>query len=302
MQNSIDNDYSINTKQVRCSFNSSAEDYDAFSVLQRTVSDRLIEGFDEISIKPSFILDLGSGTGYATGRLKKLFKKSFICQLDISDQMLKQSKRKPAWFKKNYLICADAMQIPLPDDSIDIVFSNLMLQWCHDIDAVFAEVNRVLKTGGVFIFSSFGPDTLKELRESWLSVDDSIHVNAFIDMHDVGDSAIRNGLDAPVLSVEHIVLTYDDCWQLMHELKKIGSHNINSGRRKTMTGKTRLQKMIHSYESFRQENKLPATYEVIYGHAWQTGKKANVKMQADTQYVSLNDLKQNIKTHKPGKP
>lgn len=298
MPNSVNNDYSINAYDVRSAFNTAATNYDNYSVLQRTITDRLIESFDQIKIKPVSILDLGSGTGYGSRKLKQQFKKTHIFQIDISDEMLKKSRKQSTFFfSKNHFLCANASQIPLPENHFDLVFSSLMLQWCNDLDAVFAEVKRVLKPGGVFVFTSFGPDTLKELRESWRQVDDQVHANAFVDMHDIGDSLIRNGLDAPVLSVEHIVLTYDECKELILELKGVGAHNINSGRRKTLTGKNRLEKMIKHYESYRHNNKLPATYEVIYGHAWQPDRVKKDKTSG-VQTVSLDDLKQDLKNRK----
>lgn len=298
MQNSIDNNYEIDIKRVRHAFNIASKNYDVFSLLQQTVVDRLIESFEHIKIKPSLILDLGSGTGYGSKHLKQQFKKAQVYQTDLSVQMLRSSrKQSPRFFSKDRFLCADANQIPLPNNSFDLVFSSLMLQWCNDPDAVFAEIKRVLKPGGVFLFTSFGPDTLKELRESWRQVDNDVHVNAFTDMHDIGDSLVRNGMDAPVLSVEHIVLTYDECKQLMRELKNIGAHNVNNGRRKTLTGKQRLQKVIKHYESYRQDNKLPATYEVIYGHAWKPEMNKNTK-DSNVQSISLEDLKRDLEKRK----
>jgi len=298
MQNSIDKNYAVDARLVRRAFNMAAKNYDAFALLQQTVVERLIESFEHIKIEAKSILDLGSGTGYGSRKLKQQFKKAQIYQADISVEMLKNSRTQSSrFFSKNHYLCADANQIPLPNNSIDLVFSSLMLQWCNDPDAVFAEVKRVLKPNGVFIFTSFGPDTLKELRESWRQVDEKVHVNAFADMHDIGDSLIRNGMDAPVLSVENIVLTYDECKQLMRELKNIGAHNINEGRRKTLTGKQRLQKVMKHYESHRKNNKLPATYEVIYGHAWKP-EVAKKNMGANSHTISLEDLKQDLANRK----
>ena len=149
------------------------------------------------------------------------------------------------------------------------------MQWCNNLDAVFREVKYLLKTNGVFLFTSFGPDTLKELRDCWSRIDDYIHVNTFVDMHDIGDALMRNGLTSPILNAEEIVLTYQECKQLMRELKYIGARNINSGRRKTLTGKKRIEKVFEYYETYRVNNKLPVTYEVIYGHAWQPVNKKN---------------------------
>jgi len=299
VQNSSNNDYVIESRHVQKAFNAAAKKYDAFSLLQRTITDRLAESFDHIKIKPASILDLGSGTGYGSRKLKQRFKKAHIYQIDISGEMLKKSRKQaPLSFSKNHFLCADAGQIPLPQNHFDLVFSSLMLQWCNDLDAVFAEVKRVLKPGGVFLFTSLGPDSLKELRECWRQVDDKVHVNAFVDMHDIGDALIRNSLDAPVLSIEHIVLTYDGCKQLMRELKNVGAHNLNKGRRKTLTGKQRLERVIKHYETFRQNNKLPVTYEVIYGHAWEPEEGKNIIKGANIQTISLDDLKKDLENRK----
>ena len=248
-------------KRVQASFNAAAETYDDHAILQRTVTDRLLESFDHIRVEPELILDLGSGTGYGARALARRFKKAQVHQLDLSEKMLAISRHQSrSLFSRQHYLCAGVEHLPVSDNSADLIFSSLMLQWCNDLDRVFSEIRRVLKNGGVFVFASFGPDTLKELRESWRRVDENIHTNVFIDMHDVGDALIRAGLDAPVLSVEHLTMTYDECFQLMHDLKSIGAHNVNDGRRKTLTGKHRMQAMMQHYESFRRIKKLPATY------------------------------------------
>jgi malonyl-CoA O-methyltransferase len=299
MQDSSNDVYKIDKRLVSSAFNAAAKDYDTSSLLQQTVADRLIESFELIKIKPLSILDLGSGTGYGSKKLKQRFKKAQFFQSDIALEMLNTSrKQSPTFFSKNHFLCADAGNMPLKDAQFDLVFSSLMLQWCSNLDLVFAEVKRMLKPGGVFLFASFGPDTLKELRECWQQVDEDIHVNAFVDMHDIGDSLIRNGMDAPVLSVEHIVLTYGGCKQLMHELKNIGAHNVNKGRRKTLTGKQRLDKVVSHYETFRSGNKLPATYEVVYGHAWRSHQESSGSAGDNSQSISLEQLKQDLKARK----
>ena len=115
-------------------------------------------------------------------------------------------------------------------------------------------------------------------------------------MHDIGDALMRNGLSEPVLSMEHITLTFDDCWQLMRELKNIGAGNINHGRTRALTGKNKLKKMMQCYEQYRLDNKLPATYEVIYGHAWATEGLSNAGELRQT--ISLQSLKQNLQKRK----
>ena len=186
--------------------------------------------------------------------------------------------------------------LPVAGSAVDLVFSSLMLQWCNDLDAAFAEAARVLRPGGLFIFATLGPDTLRELRASWAGADNKVHVNAFMDMHDVGDSLIRAGLADPVLDVERLTLTYDDGYRLMRELKYLGAHNVNVGRRKTLTGKRRMLDMLAAYEQFRQEGRLPATYEVVYGHAWmldRTPVRAGVNRPVSIPVASIRRRRSN---------
>ena len=211
MQNSVDVAYQVETARVKSAFNNAAKKYEAHALLQKTVVERAIESFDQIKMDPAVILDLGSGLGYGAKQLKQRFKKAHVYQADLAMEMLKESRKKSSrFFSKDHFLCANANQIPLSDNSVDLIFSSLMLQWTNDPGVVFLEARRALKPNGVFVFTTFGPDTLKELRESWKQVDNSVHINAFIDMHDIGDALIRSGLDAPILNTENIVLTYDE--------------------------------------------------------------------------------------------
>ena len=149
-----------------------------------------------------------------------------------------------------------------------MIFSNLTLQWCSDLDKVFAEFRRLLKPGGLALFSTFGPDTLKELRDSWAAADKAVHVGAFIDMHDIGDALLRSGFADPVMDAERFTLTYADVYGVMNELKALGAHNAATGRPRTLTGKGRLRAMAAAYERYRDNGILPASFEVVYGLAW----------------------------------
>ncbi len=297
MRNSVDKDYLIRPCDVRRSFNASAGRYDEYSFLQRTITDRLFESFDYIRIDPENILDLGSGTGYGAKKLKGKFKKAHIFQLDIAENMLSCANRnKRRFFSKEHFLCADAARMPLKKNSFDLVFSGLMLQWCQEPDRVFSEIRRVMKPHGIFLFSSLGPDTLHELRESWRKVDGNVHVNSFVDMHDIGDALIRNGLSAPVLDTDHIILIFPDCRQLMRELKNIGAKNINSGRSRSLTGKNRMQQVFRHYDSYRREDGFPATYEVIYGHAWAGESEVGIpNKDPGRKIISLQYLKQKLR-------
>lgn len=264
----------INKKYARESFNRAASSYDKVAVLQREVGDRLIERLDIIKATPHTILDVGCGTGDHSLKLAKLYKRASIIGLDFAEQMLKVADSKHSWTQRLFsnnvkLVCADAECLPFQNNSFDFVFSNLTLQWCTDLEHTFQEFNRILKPGGLLFFSTLGPDTLKELRQSWQQVDGNQHVHTFIDMHDVGDAMLRARLSDPVMDVEYFTLTYDSAMKLMRELKELGAHNASNRRSQHLTGKKHLQIMQQHYEKFRTaDNKLPATYEVVYGHAW----------------------------------
>lgn len=254
--------------RVAAAFDRAARDYDALAEFQGTVADRLLERLDYMRLAPGTILDLGAGTGRAARALAKKYPGAHIIESDLALGMLRNARGLARWFRRRRTVCADAELLPFADASIDLVFSSLMLQWCNDPAIVFAELQRVLRPGGLLIFSTLGPDTLRELRESWSIADGDVHVNAFIDMHDLGDALVRASLGEPVMETERFTLTYADGHALMRDLKSLGARNANAGRRRSLTGKGRLHSMLRAYESHRRDGRLPATYEVVYGHAW----------------------------------
>ena len=259
--------------RVRRAFDKAAAQYEHFAVLQNEVCARLLEKLDIVKITPEFILDAGSGTGRAIPFLFESYKKAQLVTLDLSENMLAECAKKGGFFRAPHLVCADIEKLPFADDSFDLVYSNLSMQWCNDLNAALLEANRVLKPGGLFVFTTFGPDTLKELRYSWAEVDDVIHVNQFVDMHDIGDALLQDRFAEPVMEAEIMTVTYDTVDEIMHDLKAIGANVTAESSRKRRPGKGLSAKSIlrtvrHSYEQFRQGGLLPVTYEVIYGHAW----------------------------------
>ncbi|MEQ1579119.1 MAG: malonyl-ACP O-methyltransferase BioC [Steroidobacteraceae bacterium] len=267
-RNSGQGGVALSSKAVRRSFDAASADYDAAAVLQKEVRGRLLERLDFVKLEPAVILDLGAGTGHASRSLKDRYPGARVIALDLAQGMLVEAKRRVGWFRRFERVCADAGRLPLKDRSVDLVVSNLMLQWCDPPDAVLNEVKRILKPGGLFTFTSLGPDTLRELRVSWSKVDDHPHVHRFIDMHDLGDALVRAGLAEPVLDVENFTLTYQDARSLMRELKTIGARNAAQERSPGLTGRGALRLLENAYEQFRQDGVLPATYEVVYGQAW----------------------------------
>jgi malonyl-CoA O-methyltransferase len=175
---------------------------------------------------------------------------------------------RPGWLRPLARVNADARALPLPDASIDVVFSNLAVQWIEDLPALFDEIRRVMRPGGYLALSTFGPDTLHELRGAWSEVDRAPHVSGFADIARVGDAMMLAGFRDPVLDGEHFTLTYADAKTLMRELKAIGATNADSRRPRGLTGRSALQRVGDAYERHRADGVLPATYEVIYAHAW----------------------------------
>lgn len=282
----------FNQAQVRRAFDRAADRYEQFAVLQNEVCNRLLEKLEIVKITPKFILDAGAGTGKAIPALFDRYKKAQVVALDLSENMLEQSSRHGGFFRSPHLVCADIEKLPFADDSFDLIFSSLSMQWCSDLDAALLEAKRVLKPGGLFVFSTFGPDTLKELRHSWAQVDEVSHVNHFIDMHDIGDALLQGGYAEPVMEAEIMTVTYDSVDAIMHDLKAIGANITASSSsqvssNKGLMGKSVLQTVRHSYESFRRDNVLPATYEIIYGHAWKAENASSEPQSTDYQTVDF---------------
>ena len=287
--------------RVRASFDAAAEHYDDVAVLQREIAERILERLDLVKLQPHTILDIGAGTGIATHALSKRYKKSRVIAFDLAPNMLKQARQRGNLLHKlmarRGFICGDAEHLPFADNSVDLIFSSSTLQWCSNLDHTFTELKRILKPGGLLMFSTFGPDTLKELRQSWQAADTNvdenpnknIHVHDFIDMHDIGDAMLRAGLADPVMDVENFTLTYSDAYQLMRELKTLGAHNVATDRRHSLTGKSRVKKMLAAYETLRSNGSLPATYEVVYGHAWAAELTSNNSTSRDIN-IPLDQL------------
>lgn len=260
--------YRLEGRRVRAAFDAAAAGYDAVAVVQAEVRARLLERLELFRLAPRRILDAGCGTGHATRALLQRYRRAGLVALDLAPGMLAQARRQRPWLRRLDPVCADAAAIPLADGSVDLVFSNLMLQWCNQPDVVFQEFRRILRPGGLLLFATFGPDTLKELRAAWSAADGHTHVSRFIDMHDLGDALVRAGLAEPVMDVEHLTLTYADLRSLMRDLKTMGASNATAGRNRGLTGRQRLAAAAAHYETLRRDGRLPATWEVVYGHAW----------------------------------
>jgi malonyl-CoA O-methyltransferase len=264
--------FQLDRRAVALAFDRASRGYDAAAALQERVRNELLDRLEELKVSPRAVLDLGAGTGHATRALKRRYPKALVVATDIAPGMLAQAKNQSRWLRRFERVRADAYTLPFREQSFDLVFSSLMLQWCDDLDAVFAEISRVLVPGGLLLFSTFGPGTLAELRESWAESEDEgnkrNHVNHFFDPHALGSALMHAGFSEPVLDVDRIVMRYPDTFALMRELKAIGAHNVTQGRARGLTGRKRLAAMSTAYEHRRRDGSLPATYEVIHATTW----------------------------------
>ncbi len=260
---------SLARSDIRRSFNGAANTYDQFAVLQREVDERLCARLNFVQLNPQRIVDLGAGTGVAARRLQTKYTKAQMLLIDLAPAMLQRARtQRRRWRSREMYVCADATALAMQSGTVDLIYSNLMLQWCEDLAVVFGECRRCLRPGGLLLFSTLGPNTLKELRAAWATVDARPHVNTFLDMHDVGDQLIKSGFTSPVLEREDLILTYQNALALMRDLKGTGAGNAHLERSRGMTGKATLAAVQAGYERFRRQGALPATYEVVYGHAW----------------------------------
>jgi malonyl-CoA O-methyltransferase len=277
-------------RAVRRAFSRAAPTYDAHAVLQREVGERLVEHLEGIRLEPRRVLDLGCGTGASFAALAQRFPHARVTGLDMAPAMLQRARQRTPWWRRvgraastPRLVCGDAERLPLAAASHEMVFSNLTLQWCRP-EAAFAEAARVLAPGGLLLFSTLGPDTLKELRDAFDGRDGARHVSPFVDMHDLGDALVHAGFADPVMEMEVITLEYANLPTLVADLRAIGASNALPDRPRGLGGRGRWQEAQTRYEGRRRDGILPATYEVVYGHAWKSAPRIAADGRAILQF------------------
>ncbi len=267
---------------IRKSFDTVAKNYEHNAVLQKEVLIRLLErledeGSIDANLDPQTILDLGCGTGWAESKLLKLWPNAKITGIDFSQSMLNQTDSHD---QAEYLM-ADVHDLPLLDNSIDVVFSNMMLHWSNETD-VFDECLRVLKPGGLLLMSCLGETSLFELKQVCESVNNKFQVHNFSALHDLGDQLLKKNFEQVVVNAEVITLTYADVQSLMRDIKASGGQNVDENRHKGLVASEYLHKVIAAYEDFRQDDKLPASYEIVYLRAKKVKVKEKIPLKITT--------------------
>lgn len=269
-------------RQVGRAFSRAAAHYDDAAALQREAGTRLAEALAYYEERapggrvPQVVLDVGCGTGHATAALQQRWPKATVLALDLAPGMAREARRRLSarrglldFARRPQVLRADASALPLGEGSVDVLFSNLCLQWVEDLPAVFAGFRRVLKPDGLLLVSTFGQQTLSELHDAFASADSAPHVSPFIDMPRFGDALIAAGFRDPVLDRDLFRLGHADLPSLMRELRTLGATNAMQDRRRALTGRARFARAAQAYETMRSpDGSLPATWEIIYAHAW----------------------------------
>lgn len=267
----MDPRYAIRTTDVCRRFDKAADSFDDADFVHGAVRDGLFARLEPLVIDAKTVVDLGCATGAATKPLSKRFRGAHIIAVDLSSRMLQRCASKQGWLSKTTVLQADARDLPFDDHSVDVVFSNLMLPWVDDPAPVAAEVSRVLRKEGLFLFSTLGPDSLLDLRRAWLAVDDDPHVNSFLDMHDVGDALVRSGLRDPVLDVDRLTVTYESAEALFRDLTAAGARSALRHRRPGLTGRGRFDAMRNALQDAATGGRLQLDLELVFGHCWGSG-------------------------------
>ena len=271
-------------------FDRASATFDHADAVHSEARRRLLERLQLVRLEPACIVDLGAATGKGSVELAAAFPQARVIAIDRSMAMLERTQARCA--SAALAVAGDAERLPLVDNCADLIFANLLLPWCAP-DIVFSEAARVLREGGLLTFATVGPDTLAEVRRAWSHDDAAIHVHGFIDLHDIGDLALRAGLTEPVVDVDTLQVTYRDTVSLVADLRACGAANVAAGRRTTLTGRKRWSAFSDALEATRSDGRFAVTVELVFGQAWR-GDTAGIREHGEA-VISLEDMARRLK-------
>jgi len=280
------NKHSLSPELVAQAFSQAASTYYTQAVVDSAVAEQMRQRLELFKIVPTHILDVGCGTGEQTQKLQAYYSTAHLTGIDIAPGMIELARRRHPALEFS---CASVNHLPFSAHSFDLVFSNMCFHWCNDLTQIFKECYRVLRPGGLLIFSMAGPDTLKELRASWAEIDHYPHVHYFPDLHNVGDALIQSAFQEPVMDIDHYQLLYPTLYQLLQELQLTGSRNVLEDRRRGLMSRAQFKQLESAYETYRTHNqRLPLSYEITYGHAWVGLNKGRSSLNKESGEVRVN--------------
>ena len=271
----------LNAKHIRRRFERAATSFDQADFVHAATREGLLSRLAPLLVDAETVVDLGAATGAANRSLSKRFKGAHLISIDLAHGMLGRARSKKSWLSKTSFAQADATALPLANGSVDVVFCNMLLPWFDDPGPVFSEVARVLRKGGVFAFATLGPDSLQEIRRAWQQVDNSVHVNRFPDMHNLGDGLVNAGLRDPVLDVDRLSVSYESSTRLFDDLTAVGGRNSLDQRTRGLTSRKRFAAMN---KNLREPAGIALDLELVYGHCWGSGPRneaGNYKIDAN---------------------
>ena len=263
----------LNPRDVRRRFERAATGFDDADFVHSVTRNGLLTRLEPLTVEADVVVDLGSATSAALRALKKRFAGAHVVSVDVAHRMLLEGRAKKSWWAKAAYVQASAVAMPFPDQSVDVIFANMLLPWIDEPTPVFSEIARVLRKGGVFTFATLGPDSLQEISRAWRRVDEYAHVNRFMDMHNLGDGLVRAGLSDPVLDVDRLTVSYRSASKIFADLTAAGGRNTLQRRVRSLTSKGRFAAMVAELEDAASNGDITLGLELVYGHCWGAGPK-----------------------------
>lgn len=264
---------------MRARFAAAAASYDEAAVLARHTGARMAERLDYVKVAPGRVADIGCATGDGIRELQRRYPAALPLAIDYAPPMLLATRAR-ATLKDRItrrvprLLAADVRAVPLAAGSLDLAWSNLMLHWLDDPLPAFRELHRVLAVGGLFMFAMLGPDTLKELRAAAAKVSLGDTARRFHDMHDIGDMLVAAGFADPVMDMEMVRLNHGSPRRLLADQRHLGVRDALLGQRPWRE----WRRVFAAWD--RIEGVLPASFEVVFGHAWKAAPRTDAEGRA----------------------